>query len=138
MITFTHHQQEQLRQLGVAAVYLFGSFAEGRAGALSDVDFGILFKDKTAIAYQSDSRALYQALYEILTDAVRLFGDHRVDIVMLQRTNLETQFDVITHGQVLFLGDETARENFEHNTTMLYADYKPTLRRFDEAVLQHI
>ena len=37
--------KKQLRKIGVIAVYLFGSRAKGKIGALSDYDIGILLKN---------------------------------------------------------------------------------------------
>lgn len=120
MNQFPQSTKQQLQRLGIIAVYLFGSQAEGTAGALSDVDVAVLMKNPRLA--QGDIRQLYQALYEIFSDHFDVSGFKNLDIVFLQRTNLELAFDIISHGHVVVSLDNALREEFEHRTTMLYAD----------------
>ncbi len=114
-------------------MYLFGSVAEGYANSVSDLDFGIVFRDSGKVS--SDSFAVYNELYDILTDAF-LVG--AIDIVFLQLAGLEVCSDAIRHGRLLFASSEDARYEFEERVMILYADFKPLLDNFNEAVLQRI
>ncbi|MBZ5497831.1 MAG: nucleotidyltransferase domain-containing protein [Acidobacteriia bacterium] len=114
-------------------MYVFGSVAEGCAHPLSDLDFGIVFRDLRKVS--ADSFVAYNQLYDLLTDA---FPDTIMDIVFLQLAGLEICSDAIRHGRLLFASSEDARYEFEERVMILYADFKPHLDNFNEAVLQRI
>jgi predicted nucleotidyltransferase len=125
--------KSRLESSGVDLLYLFGSVPEGYAHPLSDVDFGIVLRD--ACRLERESFSVYNELYDILTDA---FPNTRVDIVFLQRAGLEVCWDAIRHGRLLFASSVDARYKFEERIMILYADFKPLLDEFDDAVLQRI
>ena len=124
---------DRLKSAGVELLYLFGSVAEGCAHSLSDLDLGIVFRNPGKVS--SDSFAAYNELYDILTDA---FQGGAIDIVFLQLAGLEVCSDAIRHGRLLFAASEDARFEFEERVMILYADFKPLLDNFNEAVLQRI
>jgi len=125
--------ENRLRSAGVDLVYLFGSVAEARAHSLSDCDFGVVFRDPGKI--DRDSFGAYDDLYDILTDA---FPDTKIDIVFLQAAGLEVCSDAIAHGKLLYASTPDARYDFEERIMILYADFKPLLDAFNDAVLQRI
>jgi len=114
-------------------MYLFGSVPEGHAHSLSDLDFGVVLRDLEKL--HSDSFAVYIELYDILTDA---FPNTAIDIVFLQAAGLELCSDAIRHGKLLFAASADARYEFEERIMILYADFKPHLDNFNEAVLKRI
>lgn len=124
---------EKLRTLKVGLVYLFGSYAEGVAGKLSDIDIGIVFTDQTVV--YGNTMEIYNSLYDIFCG---IFGTGNLDIVFLERASLELNFDVISRGKVLFEKSPDFRVNFEHKIAMFYADFKPILNTFDRAVISRI
>ena len=124
---------ERLQTLGVSLVYLFGSVAEGSAHDLSDLDIGIVMQDPGRL--KGESFTLYNELYDILTD---VFSPREIDIVFLQAAGLEVCSDAIRHGRLLFAPSTDARYEFEERTMILYADFKPLLDRFNQAVLERI
>ncbi len=123
----------ELKHLKVGLVYLFGSHAEGVAGKLSDVDIGVVFSDPRVSS--RDTLEVYNILFDIFSLAL---DTENVDIVFLERAFLELRFDVISHGKILFMESDDFRYDFEHRTTMLYADFKPVLNNFDNAVLSRL
>lgn len=125
----------KLKKIGVAALYLFGSHAEGFDGDLSDIDVGVLLTDPRAL---KNSRQLYQELYDIFSDVFDLSGFKTIDIVFLQQAPLELRFDVITHGKVLFDQSPDMRSQFEDTTTMLSIDFKPLLDDFNTQILERV
>lgn len=125
--------RQQLVDLGVGIVYLFGSHAEGTTGPLSDIDIGVVFTDLTTS--RGNTLDVYSKLYDIFTT---IFQTENLDVVFLERASLELRFDVIQHGQTIFEIEPDFRDAFEHRTVMLYADFKPTLQHFDHAVLARI
>ena len=127
------HAADRLKALGVTLVYLFGSVAEGISHDLSDIDLGIVVQDPKML--DEHSFELYNELYDILTEV--LHGGE-LDIVFLQAAGLEVCFDAIGHGRILFATSSDARYAFEERTMILYADFKPVLDDFNEAVLERI
>lgn len=133
-IQFTASDQTQMRALGVSALYLFGSHAEGAASERSDVDIGVLLHDPRVLS--GDTMPLYLALFALIGRYVP--NSDRLDIVFLQRTPLELRYDVVTHGVPLFQIDEGARLDFEERTVIAYCDFRPLLRRFDRAIIEDV
>jgi predicted nucleotidyltransferase len=126
-------QLQRLKKLGVGVVYLFGSYAEDKHHPLSDVDIGIAFLG--AGIPRRSSGEVYNELYDIFTD---LFPGKSVDIIFLENAGLELRFDAITHGRFIYEHSREGRLQFEEKTTLLYADFKPLLDEFDDAVLGRI
>ncbi|TSC68528.1 MAG: DNA polymerase beta domain-containing protein [Parcubacteria group bacterium Gr01-1014_66] len=128
--------EDRLRKLGIGIVYLFGSHAEGVAGAASDIDIGVALLRPSALKHTASD--LYAELYDLLTDAFDMQNFRDMDIVFLDRAPLELRFDVITHGRVLFESDAQFRLDYEERTAMLYRDFKPLLEVFNEAILERV
>ncbi len=127
---------EQLQALGVGVVYLFGSHAERHAGPGSDIDVAVVLIDPhTALPGAS---TLYNKLYDIFTDVFDMSGFKTIDIVLLRRAPLELQFDVISHGAVLYEVSSEFRLAYEDRIEMLYCDFKPKLDMFNRAVLERV
>ena len=131
-IQLTSADQERLRSLGVAVIYLFGSHAEGFATERSDADFGVLLKDPRVLT--RDTMPLYLELLDVCSHYVP--NSDRMDIVFLQRAPLELRYDVVTHGIPLFQMDEGSRLDFEERTVIAYCDFQPLLQRFNRAILE--
>lgn len=123
--------KQQLKDLGVVLVYVFGSVAEQMDQPHSDLDLAVLTTGKLDV----NTLNLYADLYDIFT---QIFPGKKLDIVFMQRAPLELRFDIITHGQVFFESDPELRLNFEELTMRQYADYKPILRSMDQAILNRI
>lgn len=128
----TRLSDKRLENSGVCVVYLFGSRAEKKSNAASDIDIGVVFEHEP---HDKEVPRLYAGLYDILTDH---FPNYQVDIVFLQKANLELRFDAISHGRVLFESSQAMRLDFEENTMMLYADFRPLLEEIDKAILDRI
>lgn len=128
--------EQELQRLGVEAVYLFGSQAEGVAGETSDIDIGILLK--TPIPKSESITPIYNSLFNMLSDSFNMSNFRTMDIVFLDRASLELQFDVIQHGIVLYESSPTFRIDFEERIAMLYRDFYPMLLQFNKAVLEKI
>ena len=124
---------ERFKKLKVGLIYIFGSHAEGLAGKLSDIDIGIVFRDPKIAT--GNTLIVYNELYDIFSD---VFKSEDLDIVLLERASLELEFDVISHGKVIFEISSDFRFDFEDRINMMYVDYKPTLNNFDKAVLERL
>lgn len=123
-------QIKRVKDLGISVIYLFGSYAEGKDLPLSDIDIGVVFTDESALS--NSLGEIYNELYDIFTD---IFTGKNIDIVFLQKAGLELRFDVISHGKALYESSSAERLRFEEKTTLLYADFKPLLKEFNETIL---
>lgn len=122
--------EENLGELKIGIVYLFGSQIHGYTTPLSDIDIGVVFMNPDAL---KDSINLYTKLYDVFTDIFP--GRQEVDIVLLQQTSPVFQYQVIKHGKVLYHCDPAFRANYEEQVTKEYIDFEPVLHQFSEALL---
>jgi predicted nucleotidyltransferase len=100
----------------VAAAYLFGSQATGRATPLSDIDVGLLI----------DHDAGREAVVGTVTDALcRRLRTGRMDVVSLTEASLPLRYRVVRDGVRVFRRDAAATERFEAETVLQYLDFKP-------------
>lgn len=131
-ITLPQKIKKQLKKLGVTALYLFGSRAQGLAGPLSDYDYGVLIKNTK----KTHDSKLYFKLYGILSPLCpRTLKNDIIDIIFLNQAPLELKFHIIKYGLVLFDANPQARLNFEEKTMLEYCDYRPILNMFDKIIL---
>ncbi len=131
---FTLEQTKKLHELGIQAVYLFGSRAMGAEHPLSDYDYAVL----TEVGH-SKGDDLYFKLYDLFSEvSPRTLQNDVIDIVFLRDVGLELQFHVIRYGQILFDADPRARLHFEEKAGLLYCDYRPILDQFDKTILQSL
>lgn len=126
---------QRLHEIGVTALYLFGSRATGQQHPLSDYDYAVLLPET---GHQRGD-TLYQELYDLLAEcSPRTLENDVLDIVFLRDVPLELRFHVIRYGRLLFDADPRARLRFEEQTMLLYCDYRPILNEFDRQILHAI
>jgi predicted nucleotidyltransferase len=116
----------------VVALYLFGSFARGTEGPLSDVDLGLLLDPATPRADFGDLALQY------LGRINQLLGTDEVSFVLLNEAPLTFRHQVIRTGRVLVDNCPDARLRFELHTEDLYMDFKPALEAYDDALLRRL
>ncbi|GIV99806.1 nucleotidyltransferase domain-containing protein [Roseiflexus sp.] len=117
-------------QSDVAAVYLFGSLAQGRATSGSDIDLAILLRPLEAPV--SLERRLQ------LMEGVERCAARRVDVVTLNDAPLLLQREVLQHGRLLYERDRAVRVAFEVRTGKLDADLAPMRACFAQVLFQEI
>lgn len=106
------------KEEAILFAYVYGSFC-GEDG-FNDIDVAV-YVDETAIT--KDDRLDYQ-----LGLAVRLereLKQYPIDSRILNNAPLSFRFSVITHGDLIYAKDESARVSFEAMTRSLYFDFKP-------------
>lgn len=123
--------KRKLGNLGVSLIYLFGSYAEGKNMAHSDIDIGVLLDHTTGS--KKILSGVYNTLYLLLAD---VFPGKNIDLVILNRATLELRMDAISHGRILFTVTDDERFDFEEKTMLGYADFKPLLNEIDQGVLE--
>jgi predicted nucleotidyltransferase len=109
----------------VAAVYLFGSTAQGSAHGLSDVDLAYLGRDGAAEEH----------VFDVLSEALQHeLGEGRFDLVPLRRAPLHLQFMIATEGRLLLVRDPILTEAFGARAIARYLDFKPYRDRYFASV----
>jgi predicted nucleotidyltransferase len=104
----------------VAAVYLFGSVAAGRARADSDIDIGIVYE-------RSRSPGVHERVVRDLTTRIAVStGFERVDIVDLEAQGPIFCHNVLSTGGCVYEGDRERRIDFESDTIVRAIDFRPT------------
>ena len=95
----------------VRLAYVFGSAAQGKEQAASDVDLGVLF------TYSPDAAALQRLTSDLETAAGR-----SVDLVLLANAPPHLAHEIITRGDILVFRDDSERVRFEARVTARYLD----------------
>jgi predicted nucleotidyltransferase len=103
-------------QPGIAALYLFGSWAREQTTPLSDMDLAYLGADREA------ENRLFDPLYEALQG---LLGEGNFDLIPLRHAPIHVQFQVAIEGILLIIRDPIAVENFTARAIVRYLDFKP-------------
>lgn len=139
----TREEKKILEDLGVEALILFGSHAQGLAGPLSDVDIGVLVRDARILKDRAKRNELYDSLYfNVLSPlagrAVKRLCN--IDIVFLQDelVNLQLKYHVSNRGILLYERHTRAFLDFKENIMERYADFAPLRRMFNQAILARI
>jgi len=119
-------------QPDVVAAYLFGSLAQGRATAHSDVDIAVLLTRAPDLLAGEPDRQL-----QLMGD-LRRFADREVDVVVLNTAPPLLQNQVLKYGRRLYERDRRARVDFEVRAGQVYADLKPMYDFHTRDLLQKI
>lgn len=118
--------------LGVAAVYLFGSQADGRAHRESDVDLGILVLwDRYPTA-----RDRFEARIDLISDLGAALGRNDVDVVILNDAPPLLGRRIIYEGRRIFRGNPAADHAFVRDVQLRAADLEPWLRQMRRLQLE--
>ncbi len=97
----------------VVFAYLFGSYARGEAGKMSDVDIAVYLNPSLP----------HDVMWNTFLDiASRLsFREVRVDAVLLNTASYRLSYEVLK-GKLLFSRDERIRKEFIYRTLRTYLD----------------
>lgn len=103
---------------GIVLAFLFGSYARGQSGPLSDVDLAILLSP----GVPSDQYLEYRLRY--IAEASRVLNDGRVDVVVLNTAPPLLSHEAIK-GRVLFERSPEERVEYIVRVQRIYLDLKP-------------
>lgn len=110
---------------GVAAVYLFGSYREGRSLKESDVDIGILLE---RAAYETRA-ARFDAKLELIGVLTHALTPLQPDVVILNDAPPGLAARIATTGLLVVCRDREAEHAFRRDAQLRAADLEPFLRR---------
>jgi predicted nucleotidyltransferase len=112
-------------------IYLFGSKATGRDTKVSDIDIAVLLNDREA-------HNLKNLILDLIFDFSRVFCSDKIDLVILNKTSLAVQYNVISDGEILYALNPETRYNYEVNLISLYLDFKRYEDEYYEAMQKQI
>ena len=135
----TKQEEQRLREIGVFALYIFGSYAEGTEAADSDFDFAVLVREPNKLADFKERNPMYNKLFDFLAEYTGDTGAV-IDIVFLQREglSLELMDHILRHGKLIFDGEPIHRAHFEEEEMLEVADFQPFLRMMNEAAYARV
>jgi predicted nucleotidyltransferase len=109
-------------QLGIVAVYLFGSVAKGTSRLDSDVDIGVLYATPPALS-------LLAQPFTAEADLAERFG-RRVQVVVMNQAPADLVHRILRDGILLLEPDKSRRIAFEVRARNQYFDLLPMLREY--------
>jgi uncharacterized protein len=112
----------------VAVAYLFGSRAEGTAGPTSDHDVAVLF---------ASAEPALDATVRLAADLAGVLATD-VDVVDLDRAELELRGHVAERGRLLHSADEIRRVRFEVDSRMRWIEFRPVVQETTQAYLRRV
>jgi predicted nucleotidyltransferase len=98
----------------VAFGYLFGSFATGRTGPLSDIDIAL---------YLAEAQQASESKMEILGDLIDLLQTDEVDLVIMNAAPLPLRMKIIANRKVIVDNTPFQRHRYESLTMREYFDF---------------
>jgi len=98
---------------GIKAVYLFGSYASGKFGPLSDIDLCVIGKFS-----EKEKTEVYG------------FGSDNLDISVFDDLPVYIKFRVLREGKPLLVKDIEFLNRTKFKTLQEYLDFKPAINRF--------
>jgi predicted nucleotidyltransferase len=109
-----------LRGNGAVVGYLFGSYARGTAGPLSDIDIGVAFPKTIAIEIQEEKIESIRISLELM------FGRDKADVanVPVLRNPLLRYAITLGEGEVLFADDVAFKDRLAALALREYEDTK--------------
>lgn len=118
-----------LAKHSVLFAYLFGSYATGLSGKLSDLDIAVFFDKKLSPKERFDKKI------KIMSDISALLKKDEIDVVVLNDAYPLLEHRIIKQGELLFSSSEKERVEYEVRATMRYLDFKFFLEKYTEETL---
>jgi len=131
-IKLSKNTKEKLKQLGVVAVYFFGSRVSKTHLPFSDIDLGIVVDNPKK---RLDSKLGYfSKVYKAVTDDIPDgFDGVKLDISFLQKASPALGMKAVQEGELIMDSFPGIRADFEENILKRYNDYLPLKREYEEA-----
>jgi predicted nucleotidyltransferase len=119
------------RQPEVIAVYLFGSYATGRARQESDLDLAVLTASRGAARELHDLELKY---FRELSSLV----PKNLDIVILDRAGEILTYEILSKGRLIYERDREKRVEFEARRIVDYLDFLPYFQRMRKGMMRKL
>ncbi|KPV62990.1 MAG: Nucleotidyltransferase domain protein [Candidatus Bathyarchaeota archaeon BA2] len=103
-------------QKHVRVTYLFGSYAKGKVGPLSDVDIAVLLDGRL------DKQESFDLRLRLINGISSILKTDKLDVVVMNNAPLLLNYNIISQGRVLDSKDELERAMFETRILSRYLD----------------
>lgn len=110
----------------VKLAYLFGSYAKGKEGPLSDVDIAVLLDERLS---ESKRFKLRLKLITKISAILGLREAEKLDVVIMNDAPVNLNYEIIKHGKILFADDVGERIEMESKILSKYLDRRYYERR---------
>jgi hypothetical protein len=115
----------------IQLAYLYGSYAKGTQTEFSDIDIGVVIKEK----FEGDP--LYFA--ELSSEIEKKFNYKiNVDLRILNNTTPRFLFQVLNNSIVLFVRNRRYMYEFELKVLSMYQEIKPMLDMYDKIYIREV
>ncbi len=112
----------------IAAVYLYGSYAEGTANRLSDIDIAVLLREPPG-------RPASDVRLDLTVELGKLFSDVEVDVqIITYETGLPFLEEVLRDRILIAVNDEEYRADFESGAFRRILDFQPVIHEYFAAM----
>ena len=113
--------QSILKRYPVEYAYLFGSYATGDTGPLSDVDIAV------ALDQTLDTERLDDIVGDIRDDIEKTFNmQGKVDVVLLnEELPPALERSIVYDGELIYVKNDVARMYYESDAVLRWLDYEP-------------
>lgn len=112
----------------IVAVYLYGSYAEGTANRLSDIDIAVLVREPLV-------RSAFDLRLDLTLALNKLFPHIEIDVrVITHETSLPFLEEVLRDRVQLAVNDEEYRADFESGAIQHILDFQPVVHEYLEAM----
>jgi len=119
----------------ILAVYLFGSVLDNeKIKNNSDIDLAFLVD---RVPYKQDPFIASTPAYLAATK-IGLMLDRKTDVIVLNSASIETAYQILTTGKVIFEADHDKRIEYEIVVKGLYFDFKPFLDKLRQNAILRI
>jgi|GEM_PF-341518 len=118
----------------IIAVYLFGSYAEGKQVSGSDVDLAVL------LDVDFPSTRYFEKKLELLSILTSLLKTDEVDLVILNQAPPFLSYRILSRGRLIYekKDGKSQRVYFQVRTYNLYFDFKPVEKIIHEGLIRRI
>ena len=134
-LVLNKNEEKKLEALGVEALILFGSQAQGLATERSDIDIGVLV-EYPILRDRQQRKNVYDALYDMISGKHDRLTD--IDIVFLQDAPMELRAHVMKYGVPLYECNPRSFPRFKEYVMDSYADFAPNREEFQRGILSRI
>ena len=121
-------------QEGIVVAYLFGSYARGATGPLSDVDVAVYLDEHLNKSERFDLRL------KLINETSSILKTDRVDVVVMNDAPITLNHEIIKNGKVLVAKDVEKRVEMESKILSRYLDRiyyeRRSLNQFLERILE--
>lgn len=104
------------KQEHIRLAYLYGSYATGKSGRLSDVDIGVLLDESLG------KMERFKLQLNLIGSVGELLGRDGIDLVIMNDTPVSLNYEIIKMKSPLYVRDRDEKVDFEQRVLSRYLD----------------